>query len=118
VDDEESLRNLAVRLLQRQGYEVIAAADGAEAVEAIRREPRKFDLVVLDVIMPGMDGRDVAQAVQQIRADLPILFTSGCDASTILDPAGHPENFKVLPKPWQPNRLVEVVGQMLSVSDK
>ncbi len=118
VDDEESLRNLAVRLLQRQGYDVVAMAGGSEAVEAIRHDPERFDLVVLDVIMPGMDGRDVAQALQQIREDLPILFTSGCDASAILDPAGHPENFKVLPKPWQPNRLVDVVGRMLSISDK
>ena len=76
VEDEDMVRAVAERALARAGYEVTACSDGEEGLAAITRGG-EFDLVVTDVVMPGMDGPAMVRAIRQQRPDLPILFMSG-----------------------------------------
>jgi two-component system cell cycle sensor histidine kinase/response regulator CckA len=76
VEDEDMVRAVVERALTRAGYEVTACADGEEGAAAIRRGD-KFDLVVSDVVMPGMDGPEMAREIRKLQPDLPILFMSG-----------------------------------------
>ena len=77
VDDDESIVYLMTRLLQRQGYRVSAYTDPHEAIAAVRAAPADYDLVVTDYNMPGLSGLEVARALREIRADLPVALASG-----------------------------------------
>jgi CheY-like chemotaxis protein len=77
VDDDESLVYMVTRMLERQGYRVSGHTWAKEALEALRADPRQFDLVVTDYNMPGMSGLDLAREIRAIRADLPVALTSG-----------------------------------------
>ena len=77
VDDEEAIVFLMTRLLERRGYRVSGYTDPHEAVAAARADPGRFHLVVTDYNMPGMSGLEVASAMREIRADLPVMLASG-----------------------------------------
>jgi CheY-like chemotaxis protein len=77
VDDDESIVFLMTRLLERQGYRVSGYTDAQEALAAARAQPGAFDLAVTDYNMPGMSGLEVARALREIRADLPVALASG-----------------------------------------
>ncbi len=77
LDDEERLVFLARRGLERQGYSFTGFTDPAQALEAFRAEPARFDVVVTDLTMPGMTGLDFAREVLRLRPEIPILLTSG-----------------------------------------
>ena len=77
IDDDLAIVSLMKRLLQRKGYCVGGYTDPNEALAAARAEPGRFDLVVTDYNMPGMSGLEVARALREIRADLPVVLASG-----------------------------------------
>jgi PAS domain S-box-containing protein len=77
VEDEESLRDLARRLLESAGYTVLPARNGEEALLLLERREQPVHLVFTDVVMPGMSGRDLAGRLREIRPGIKILFTSG-----------------------------------------
>lgn len=77
VDDEALLREVAVRFLDRLGYETVAASGGAEAIRHIDSHPNEIDLVFLDLLMPGVDGRQVAEHVFHRHPKIPVLLVSG-----------------------------------------
>jgi PAS domain S-box-containing protein len=77
VDDEEAIVFLMKRLLERQGFRVSTFTNQEEALAAMRADPHQFDLAVTDYNMPGMSGLDVAIAIREIRADLPVVMASG-----------------------------------------
>ncbi|HEV2101171.1 MAG TPA: PAS domain S-box protein [Candidatus Acidoferrum sp.] len=77
VDDEEALVFLATRLLERRGYQVSGFTNAMTALNQFRENPRDFDAVVTDLSMPGMSGFEFTQGIHQIRADIPVLLTSG-----------------------------------------
>ncbi|MFW6050474.1 MAG: ATP-binding protein [Myxococcota bacterium] len=113
AEDEEQVRTVAARILERAGYTVVAVANGQEAVEAFEADPERFDVVVLDVVMPVMDGRVARARIQQTRPEVPVLFSSGY-AGTVLDGVdleglGAP----VLHKPYDPDELLAAVRRAL-----
>jgi PAS domain S-box-containing protein len=77
VDDDEAIVFLMTRLLEREGYRVSGYTDPRDALAAVRAQPDAFDLVVTDYNMPGMSGLEVARALREIRADLPVAVASG-----------------------------------------
>jgi PAS domain S-box-containing protein len=77
VDDDEAIVLLMTRLLERQGYRVSGFTDAQAALAAVRADPAQFDLVVTDYNMPGMSGLQVARALKEIRADMPVAMASG-----------------------------------------
>jgi PAS domain S-box-containing protein len=77
VDDEAALLDVGRRRLERMGYRVQTASNGAAALELLRSDPRGFDLVITDFSMPGMSGIELAEAMHALRADLPVVLLSG-----------------------------------------
>lgn len=77
VDDEEAVRRVGARMLRHAGYEVETARDGQEAVEMLRENPLRCDIVVLDGNMPRMSGQDAAELIRGLRKDLPLILATG-----------------------------------------
>jgi CheY-like chemotaxis protein len=77
IDDDEVMVVMVERLLERLGYAVTTAHDPVRAVEMVRAAPLAYDVVVTDLNMPELSGLDVARALQAIRADLPLIISSG-----------------------------------------
>jgi len=77
VEDEEPVRSMTVRLLESEGYTVLSAGDGVQALEAVKAGIERLDLVITDVAMPSMNGRELAAQLRQLRPGLPVLFMSG-----------------------------------------
>ncbi|MFL6548888.1 MAG: ATP-binding protein [Povalibacter sp.] len=84
VDDEEPLVFLVTRVLERSGYLCTGTMDAKEAIELVRRQPDRFDLVLSDMNMPGMSGLDVAREILTVRPDLPVVITTGYIRATDL----------------------------------
>jgi CheY-like chemotaxis protein len=93
VDDEPSLARVYSRALKRFGYEVVMAGSGSEALEVFAADPDRFDAVITDWGLPGMDGRMLSEALHQLRPELPILLVTG-------DLGSH-EASVGLPRPWR-----------------
>ena len=106
VDDEEEIRELAVVLLGRAGFQVEAVADGFAAVERITADPQAFDVVVTDQYMPGLTGRELARKVADVRPGLPVVLVTGMNE--VADaPGGGPGLFReVVTKPFTGPALV------------
>ncbi|MDN6713569.1 MAG: response regulator, partial [Acetobacter sp.] len=108
VDDEPGVRAVTSGFLRRAGYEVMEAASGAEAVEKVQSTPG-IALVVMDVMMPGMNGGEAARRIHDVRADLPVLFVTGYADFGVL-----PEGVAVLHKPYTRDALLGDVRAMLA----
>jgi CheY-like chemotaxis protein len=83
VDDEETVRLVAQRFLERMGFSVVTAGDGAEAIEILRRSAaaaeEKFACVLLDLTMPGLDGAETLTRIHALGLETPVLLSSGYD---------------------------------------
>ncbi|MEZ4427200.1 MAG: response regulator [Nannocystaceae bacterium] len=113
VDDEQLIRELIVAMLEGSGYEVIAAADGLEAIAVAERYPRPIAAVVTDVVMPRMSGRELVERLCESRPGLEVLFMSGHTSDAVLCRGVAREEFRFLQKPFPPHELVELVHEML-----
>ncbi len=77
VDDEKMVRDVGRAMLEKLGYKVIIATGGEQAVDAVQRKGDEIELVVLDLIMPGMDGGKVFDHLKEIRPQMPVILSSG-----------------------------------------
>ena len=109
VDDDPDVRGFVVTSLEDMGYEVDEAADGAAALAAFRKGTP--DLVVLDYLMPGLSGADVAKAMREERPEQPILFVSGYSETDAIRAAA--PGASLLPKPFRADVLGKAVRQAL-----
>ncbi|HEY5756868.1 MAG TPA: ATP-binding protein [Steroidobacter sp.] len=109
VDDEEQLVHLVTRMMERMGYNVTGMTRPAEAIDAVRADPQRFDLVLSDLGMPGMSGMDLAEALLQIRPELPIIITSGYVRA---EDARRAEQIGVRDVVLKPNTVAEI-GQLI-----
>jgi PAS domain S-box-containing protein len=89
IDDDEVMVVMVERLLERLGYAVTCLHDPVAALEVVRAAPQAFDVVVTDLNMPELSGLDVARALQGIRADLPVIISSGNIPDRLQDDARH-----------------------------
>lgn len=85
VEDEYAVRQATGEFLRLQGYQVIEAKDGLEALSVAARHPAKIDIIVSDVVMPNMSGGELAKALARVRPDTRFLFVSGYAGKTVLD---------------------------------
>jgi two-component system, cell cycle sensor histidine kinase and response regulator CckA len=113
VEDETTLRRLLCLSLERRGYKVYAARDGAEAVEIFRQQPGAIHLVVSDVMMPQMDGIELKRKVVALRPDVKFLFMSGYSEEAIEQLRTLAEGCAFLEKPFPPQDLVTKVQGLL-----
>lgn len=112
VEDEDMVRAVAERALSRQGYTVVTAQDGEDALEIIG-ERQDFDLILSDVVMPGMDGPTMARTLRETLPDIPILFMSGY-AEEQLRKSIDIAQVHFLPKPFSVQQLADAVGAILN----
>ena len=112
VDDEAVIRNLGRTVLQRHGYRVMLAEDGQEAVGVYRREHPGIDLVILDLTMPRLSGRDTLRQLRQFDPEVRVLFSSGYSAEQIPE-TGKEGVLGFVNKPYRPQDLVREVRQAL-----
>jgi two-component system, cell cycle sensor histidine kinase and response regulator CckA len=113
VDDEQGLRDLVCRTLQSEGYTTVEAAQGAEALRVMETSPQPVDLVVTDVVMPGMDGRELGRRLAQRWPDLPILYISAYDVNDIFRRGSPHTSAPFLQKPFQLEDLITTVRDLL-----
>ena len=106
VEDEEAVRGLVREILSRLGYRVLVASDGIEALALSQRFEEAIHLLLTDVIMPGMDGRELAERMMAARPDTRILFMSGYAEPPIPDDV-------LLQKPVTPDALARKVAEVL-----
>ncbi|HSH44333.1 MAG TPA: response regulator, partial [Longimicrobiales bacterium] len=109
AEDEEAVRRLTARVLQRHGYTVLAAENGTAALEVFRRDPAGVDLVLSDLVMPGMGGRDLVRAIHELRPSMPIIFMSGYEEEMARSGAQE-RAAQFLAKPFSPRDLVATVA--------
>ena len=113
VDDEDIVRALVSRTLREAGYHVLQASHGAAAVGILETEAQGVDLVICDLVMPILGGREVAGWMREHCPDLRLLFISGyprayLEANQLYDPS-----VPMLRKPFLPSRLLETVEERL-----
>ena len=114
VDDDESVRSLVSRILKLEGYNVLEASDGPEAISiAERKQTGQIDLLISDILMPNIDGRDLAYQLSATRPEMKILLISGFAES--LSSEGRPRDKEVrfLSKPFVPSELKALVRDIL-----
>jgi CheY-like chemotaxis protein len=109
VDDDAAVRGLAAQMLAAEGHFVVQAAGPQEALEICARGER-IDVLVTDVSMPGMSGRDLAARVRALRPGLPVLFISGYDDSLV---QGGCAKGPFLAKPFSATALAAKVAELL-----
>ena len=113
VEDEDAVRGVAARLLRARGYEVIEACDGEEALELCEEHAGKIDLMISDVIMPGLDGPTLLKKARPFLGDIPVMFISGYAEAEFSDLLEGEDNVTFLPKPIEIKVLAERVKQHL-----
>ena len=113
VEDEPAVRNLARRALQRYGYKVLEAPDGDTALTLAREARDPIGLLLTDVVMPGMSGRELAQRLTAEHASLRVLYTSGYPDTAELSEAVQEAAVAYLSKPYTPEELARKVREVL-----
>ncbi|HMI19510.1 MAG TPA: response regulator [Sphingomonas sp.] len=113
AEDDDSMREYLARALERTGYNVTACESGIVALERLQKE--SFDLLLTDIVMPELDGIELAQRAAQIYPDLRVMFITGFAAVTLQNGAMPPEA-KVLSKPFHLRDLVLEVDRMFQSS--
>jgi CheY-like chemotaxis protein len=114
VEDEAAVRDLAARMLHQQGYNLLEAANGDEALRLVQKlAGEKIHLVVTDVVMPQMGGKALIDRLKVIRPDIKVLFTSGYTDNAIVHHSVLEPDIAFLQKPFSPKMLVRKVREIL-----
>lgn len=113
VDDERYVREVTHRLLLRSGHEVLVAGSPEEALGVFATCQRPVELLLTDVSMPGMSGRELGERIRQLEPDIPIVYMSGAAAGHIAPGRGLPPGSSFLAKPFQPQALAAALQKAL-----
>nr|MEE4267531.1 PAS domain S-box protein [Candidatus Krumholzibacteria bacterium] len=113
AEDDPMVRDLTCTLLERSGYTILAAADGNEALAIFEENADRIDMLLLDVIMPGLGGRAVFDAIRQVRPDIPALFASGYSMNAIHTDFVLDEGLTLIQKPAERDELLRKVREVL-----
>jgi CheY-like chemotaxis protein len=112
AEDEDAVREFVQRVLTGAGYRVFTAANGARALAAAAELP-ELDLLFTDVVMPGMNGVQLAATLRETRPDLPVVYASGYAEGGVLRAALDDEHVPYLPKPYTADALIARIREAL-----
>jgi PAS domain S-box-containing protein len=118
VEDEDSVRELVRNVLRESGYRVLEASRGAEALELSELFAGRIDLLVTDVVMPGMSGRELARRLVSSRPQIKVLYISGYADNAVWYPGGLDAGGAFLQKPFSPEALARKVREALSSAQR
>ncbi len=113
AEDDESMRGFLERALTKAGYEVLSFANGQEAYERLKEET--FTLLLTDIVMPQMDGIELARRAGELDPDLKIMFITGFAAVTLNSEQRPPKDARILSKPFHLKDLVREIEKVLDV---
>jgi two-component system cell cycle response regulator CpdR len=112
AEDDDSMRGFLERALKKAGHDVVAFSNGADAFERLKEEP--FTLLLTDIVMPKMDGIELARKATEIDPDLKIMFITGFAAVVLNSESEAPKNARILSKPFHLKDLVREVDRLLA----
>ena len=113
AEDDEDMRRFLVRALTKAGYDVVSFGNGLDAYERLKEEP--FTLLLTDIVMPEMDGIELARRASELDPDLKIMFITGFAAVTLNSDQQPPKDARILSKPFHLKDLVQEIDKILSV---
>jgi PAS domain S-box-containing protein len=113
VEDEDAVRGLATALLKRDGYNVLEAGSGEQALKIARQHPGPIDALVTDIVMPKMSGRELAETVLALRREIKVLYMSGYSDEVISHHGVIDGGTAFLQKPFRPDEFVQKVHDLL-----
>jgi PAS domain S-box-containing protein len=113
AEDDAYVRNLAVRILQQAGYNTLVANDGAEAANMYQANHDQISLVLLDAMMPKLDGHDALRRIRAINPDVPALMCTGYDPETMCSNGSSNIQVPLIQKPFEPDCLLQSVREVL-----
>lgn len=113
AEDDNMVRKLNVAILSRLGYRVIDAMDGLDALDKFEGIEDSIDLLMTDIMMPGMDGTHLAEKMREVRPDLKIIYNSGFCDDEIFNGAEMDDRATFIAKPYQPDTLARKIKDLL-----
>jgi two-component system cell cycle sensor histidine kinase/response regulator CckA len=113
VEDEDAVRDFAVRALTMRGYKVLDACGGEEALDLVKDHNGPIDLLISDVVMPGMEGPELVNEMRKLMPDLRVIFISGYAEESFRNSPDRPEDCLFLPKPFSLKQLTSKVKEVL-----
>jgi len=116
VDDEQSIRKFIIDTLESLGYKCLEASCGAEAIEISHTTSEDIHLLLTDMVMPGMNGKELSKRIHADRTSMKVIFMSGYTENTISSNGTLDANVNYLPKPLTPTLLVEKIRNVLNVN--
>jgi PAS domain S-box-containing protein len=116
VEDDEAVREPVLQVLQRIGYQVLVAEEPVKAIELVVEEGKQIDLVVTDVVMPGMNGRELVERLRELHPDLKVIYISGYTDNVIVQHGVLEERAAFLQKPFHPGDLAKKIREVLEES--
>ncbi|TRO95903.1 response regulator [Glycocaulis profundi] len=114
AEDDGSMREFLAKALDRAGHEVHAVADGAEGLDVLGDTPGAYDLLLTDIVMPGVDGIELARRAAEVDPGLKIMFITGFAAVALNAGSAAPKDAKVLSKPFHLRDLVDEVARVMA----
>jgi len=113
LDDEAEIRKLVAATLTRSGYKVLTADNGDNAIKAHKRTKHPIDLLLLDVVSPGLSGPMVADRIVETQPGLRVLFMSGYDRTNVVQRYVVEKGYALLTKPFTPDQLAKKVREVM-----
>ena len=113
VEDESFVLEVTAEILQAVGYHVLKARQAVEAMKIFRQHPNTIDLLVLDVVLPGRSGWELARELRQLHPQLKTIFVSGYPINATTNKAGLEHNVIYLPKPFSVESLMQKVREAI-----
>jgi len=113
VEDDHALREVISRGLKKFGYKILEAANGGEALLICEKQKGPIDLLLTDVVLPQMSGRELAERLRSFRADMKVLYMSGYTENAIVNNGILKENVGFLQKPFKVNVLVQKIREIM-----
>ena len=114
VEDEGPIRTIITLALEAKGYRLLVAADGADGIQRAQQHAGPIDLVITDVLLPGISGSDVVRELLKSRPDLHVIYLSGYLGNEHELPAGQTGKMRFLSKPFTPRQLLEAVAAVFA----
>jgi two-component system, cell cycle response regulator CpdR len=114
AEDDNDMRRFLVRALQNAGYDVVSFDNGASAYDRLREEP--YDLLLTDIVMPEMDGIELARRATELDPDIKVMFITGFAAVALNPDSNAPKDAKVLSKPFHLKDLVAEVKKLVQAA--
>jgi DNA-binding response OmpR family regulator len=118
VEDEQAVRRLVRDMLVRHGYRVVEAENGRQALQLFQAHQHEIALLLTDVVMPEMNGRDLARHLRACRPDLKVLYMSGYTGDAMSESAGIEPGAVFIQKPFTPRTLLRRVREALADTKK